>query len=360
MCPTVGVGGHISGGGYGNLLRKYGLASDQLLDVKLVTVDGRVLNRASMGDDLFWAMQGGGGASFGVILSYKLRLVAVPATVTVFRLERTLERNATDIVHKWQRIAHAIDSNLFMRMLVRPVVRSGDDMTIRASIVTLFLGKSEELVQLLKRKFPELGLRKENCLEMGWIESVLWWGNFANGTAPEILLDRNLDSADFLRRKSDYVERPISKKGLQRLWKKMIEIGRTGMAWNPYGGKMSEIGSSATAFPHRSGNLFKIQYSVSWEEPGEEADEKFNAQIRELHGFMTPFVSRNPRRAFLNYRDLDIGVNDNGERRYEQGRVYGAKYFHGNFDRLVKVKSVVDPENFFWNEQSIPPLPYKA
>jgi len=62
----------------------------------------------------------------------------------------------------------------------------------------------------------------------------------------------------------------------------------------------------------------------------------------------------------LNYRDLDIGVMPKGGNDFNQGRVYGEKYFGVNFDRLVKVKNDVDPQNFFRNEQSIPTLPSKA
>ncbi|VFQ98199.1 unnamed protein product [Cuscuta campestris] len=40
-----------------------------------------------------------------------------------------------------------------------------------------------------------------------------------------------------------------------------------------------------------------------------------------------------------------------------QARVWGVKYFKNNFDRLVRVKTMVDPQDFFRNEQSIPPLP---
>uniref|UniRef100_A0A1J3DKP6 Reticuline oxidase-like protein n=1 Tax=Noccaea caerulescens TaxID=107243 RepID=A0A1J3DKP6_NOCCA len=75
---------------------------------------------------------------------------------------------------------------------------------------------------------------------------------------------------------------------------------------------------------------------------------------------MTGFVSKNPRNAYLNYRDVDIGVNDHGPNSYKEGEVYGRKYFGNNFDRLVKVKTAVDPDNFFRNEQSIPTLPSKA
>jgi len=123
---------------------------------------------------------------------------------------------------------------------------------------------------------------------------------------------------------------------------------------------MSQIPASATPFPHRAGNLFKVQYSVNWDEAGHELDKNYTTQIRKLHGYMTPFVSKNPRSAYLNYRDLDIGINHFGKNSYAEGQVYGAKYFNGNFDRLVKVKTAVDPGNFFRSQQSIPTLPKKA
>jgi hypothetical protein len=359
VCPTVGVGGHLSGGGYGNMLRKYGLSVDNVLDAQIVDVNGKLLDRKAMGEDLFWAICGGGGGSFGVIISYKIKLVPVPKTVTVFRVERTLDQNATDVVYKWQLVAPTISNDLFMRMLLQPVTRKGKQ-TIRASIVTLYLGDSDSLVALLGKEFPELGLKKENCNETSWIQSVLWWANFDLGTSPDVLLDRNPNDANFLKRKSDYVQKPIPKDGLEWLWKKMIDVGKTGLVFNPYGGRMSEIPASATPFPHRAGNLYKIQYSVNWQEAGKEADNKFMTQIRRLHSYMTSFVSKNPRSAFLNYRDLDIGVMVPNKDSFEQGSVYGYKYFNDNFDRLVKVKTAVDPENFFRNEQSIPTLPRKA
>ena len=364
ICPTVGVGGHLSGGGYGNMLRKHGLSVDHVLDAKLVDVNGKILDKESMGEDLFWAIRGGGGASFGVILSYKIKLITVPETVSVFRIERSLdeEENVTDIVYKWQQVAPTTDDNLWMRMLIQPVsskVNKGEK-TIRISILTMFLGNAEELVALLDKDFPELGLKKDGVMEMSWIESVVWWANYDNGTSPSVLLDRNPDSANFLKRKSDYVQTPISKDGLEWLWKRMIELGKTGLVFNPYGGKMNEIPASATAFPHRAGNLFKIQYSMNWDEEGIELEKNYTAQIRRLYSYMTPFVSKNPRSAFLNYRDLDIGINNNDKNSYEEGEVYGVKYFNDNFHRLVKVKTAVDPHNFFRNEQSIPINPSRA
>ena len=99
---------------------------------------------------------------------------------------------------------------------------------------------------------------------------------------------------------------------------------------------------------------------MTWDEAGSEAEKNFLTQARRLHSYMTAFVSKNPRSAFLNYRDLDIGTNNFGEESFEQGEVYGRKYFNNNFKRLVKVKNAVDPQNYFRNDQSIPVLPNKS
>lgn len=67
-------------------------------------------------------------------------------------------------------------------------------------------------------------------------------------------------------------------------------------------------------------------------------------------------MSKFPRAAYLNYRDLDLGTNKESNVSYLEARVWGLKYFKGNFKRLAQVKSKVDPKNFFRNEQSIPLL----
>ncbi|XP_021771620.1 berberine bridge enzyme-like 21 [Chenopodium quinoa] len=355
VCPTVGVGGHFSGGGYGNMIRKHGLTVDHIIDAVIIDVQGRILNRTTMGEDLFWAIRGGGGASFAVVVSYTVNLVPVPETVTVFTIKRFLSDGATDLVYKWQLLMKDIDHNLFIRLLLQPAndEKQKGNLTVRVTFMSLFLGDSNSLVSLLDEKFPELGLKKQDCFEMSWARSVMYWGNYDNNTSLEVLLNRSYTNI-YLKRKSDYVQKPITKVGLELLWKKLIELKRIGLVFNSYGGRMNEISSSDTPFPHRRGNLFKIQYSADWKVGGKMDDDLNMGLIREIYEFMTPYVSKNPRGAYINYRDVDIGVSRNWT--YKEGEVYGRKYFMGNFDRLVKVKTLVDPNNFFRYEQSIPIL----
>ena len=58
---------------------------------------------------------------------------------------------------------------------------------------------------------------------------------------------------------------------------------------------------------------------------------------------MTPYVSKNPREAYLNYRDLDSGTNNQGYTSYKKASIWAKRYFKNNFDRLVHVKTTVDP-----------------
>ncbi|KAL1214976.1 Berberine bridge enzyme-like 26 [Cardamine amara subsp. amara] len=131
------------------------------------------------------------------------------------------------------------------------------------------------------------------------------------------------------------------------------------MIWNPYGGMMAKISESEIPFPHRKGVIFKIQYLTVWPD-SDTRSSKHIKWIKDLYRYMMPYVSSNPRQAYVNYRDLDLGKNKkNAKSSFKRSQVWGAKYFKDNFKRLVLIKSMVDPENFFRHEQSIPvnPIP---
>jgi FAD binding domain/Berberine and berberine like len=87
-CTTVGVAGLLQGGGFGSFSKRYGLAAASLLEAEIVTADGktRVVN-AAQEPDLFWALKGGGGGTFGVLTRLTLATHELPATFGAVRLD---------------------------------------------------------------------------------------------------------------------------------------------------------------------------------------------------------------------------------------------------------------------------------
>jgi FAD/FMN-containing dehydrogenase len=78
-CTDVGVAGLIQSGGFGSFSKGFGTAAASLLEAEIVTADGvaRTVNACS-DPDLFWAIKGGGGGSWGVVTRVTLRTHDLP------------------------------------------------------------------------------------------------------------------------------------------------------------------------------------------------------------------------------------------------------------------------------------------
>lgn len=74
-CPTVALaGGYTQGGGHGPLSTKFGPAVDQVLEWEVVTGTGKLLQASpTENPDLFWALSGGGGGTYGVVISMTVK-----------------------------------------------------------------------------------------------------------------------------------------------------------------------------------------------------------------------------------------------------------------------------------------------
>uniref|UniRef100_A0A0E0E432 Uncharacterized protein n=1 Tax=Oryza meridionalis TaxID=40149 RepID=A0A0E0E432_9ORYZ len=125
--------------------------------------------------------------------------------------------------------------------------------------------------------FPELGVTASDCIEMMWIQSVLYFAFYGTGKPLEMLLDRGTGKPD---------------KYLKANW--LLKDGAGLLILDPYGGEMVRVVPVATPFPHRQA-LYNIQYYGFWSESRVAAAEKHMGWIRGLYGEMEPYVSKNRR-----------------------------------------------------------------
>ncbi|CAH9092070.1 unnamed protein product [Cuscuta europaea] len=358
LCPSLGVGGHISGGGYGTIMRRHGLAVDNVEDARIVDANGRIRDRHAMGEEVFWAIRGGSASSFGIILSWKLNLVPVPSTVTVFTVAKTLEDGGTKIMSKWLNVADKLHDDLFIRVITSVVNATGKGQTtVQTAYNSVFLGSSDRLLQIMGESFPELGLTKQDCIEMSWIESVLYIAGYPANTPPEVLLQGKSLFKNYFKAKSDFITERIPETGLEGLWKKLRQEESPLVIWNPFGGMMGKIPERQTPFPHRKGVICMMQYLTLWNDPSQESEKKHMDWMGGLYDYMADYASESPREAYVNYRDLDLGTNKSGNATFDQAMSWGYKYYKDNILRLVLAKTKFDPDNFFQHEQSIPVLP---
>ena len=151
-CTTVGVAGLVQGGGFGSFSKTYGVAAASLLEAEIVTADGRVRTvNAAQEADLFWALKGGGGGTFGVVTRLTLRTHDLPST---FGLLHWSLRATSDAAFR-RLLAAFVD--LYAERLFNP--RWGEQASARPGnrfeALMLFQGLNEGEARAAWRPFTE-------------------------------------------------------------------------------------------------------------------------------------------------------------------------------------------------------------
>src|SRR5215212_218235 len=251
LVRQTGIAGLPLGGGHGFLMRKYGLACDNLLSVDLVTAEGRLL-RASADEnaDLFWGLRGGGG-SFGVATSFEYRLNEVGPVlggVLIYPLAR-----AKEIFRIYRDVTSAAPDDLTMYASLGTL----PDGTQVAALPVCYTGPIAEGERLLG-PLRESGLLLDD--QVGPIPYTALQSILENFNPPGM---RNYWKSDYMTQLSDdaidlLVEEYPS-----------VPAPHTHLVIEQMGGAVSQVGEDETAIGHRNAPYNLIIIGM-WAEPGED------------------------------------------------------------------------------------------
>jgi FAD/FMN-containing dehydrogenase len=103
-CTTVCLGGLVQSGGFGSFSRRYGTVASNLLEAEVVTADGQIrIANACNNPDLFWALKGGGGGTFGVVSKMTFKLHDLPELfgAAIFTINATSDDAYRRLIHEF-------------------------------------------------------------------------------------------------------------------------------------------------------------------------------------------------------------------------------------------------------------------
>ncbi|MHA7262846.1 FAD-binding oxidoreductase [Arthrobacter sp. TMN-37] len=331
-CATVGVAGLTVGGGVGVLTRAYGLTSDALRSVEIVTAGGEVVTAgAGENEDLLWACRGGGG-QVGIVTSLTFETVPAPTITTVF-LEWAFA-DAVPVILAWQRWAPGADPRLWSTLKLLSGARH-DGPTIQ--LTATWTGPSAEIDgQLAGLHEASRALPLVNSVQPDRTYTDVMFG-YAGCTG--VLVEQcTTGEGGALQREafsatSHVPYELLDADGAAALVERCLrghELGavEAAVSMDALGGAVRDLPDASTGFGHR-GAYATVQYTATYDEGADPAP--FDGFVRESRSSMVPFWGDG---AYFNYSDSTLADP-------------GAAYFGTNAARLAEIRARVDPAGVF-------------
>ena len=316
----TGVGGLVTGGGFGRLARRFGLSVDNLLSVDVVTADGD-FQRASADEnpDLFWGVRGGGG-NFGVVTSFEFRLHPMQRQVLAGQIMYPISR-VRDVLALYGEYGPLVPDELQVDCVV--VLPPGGAPGV-AGFGICYSGPPSQADRVLA-PLRRLGTPLQDTVQGTDYVALQRSGDTDDFRAQASYLKSGFMRdipADFISAVADRLEGHPD-----RLTQIILVQG---------GGAIGRVPNQATAFAQREefANLLCI---VGWPYPTDGSEHI--AWIRQFWPALEPFT-----RGFYT-NDLEADAT---------AEAINANY-RGNFNRLVAVKNRYDPDNLFRLNANVEP-----
>jgi FAD/FMN-containing dehydrogenase len=339
-CPTVGFGGLVQGGGIGVLTRAYGLTSDSVRAVDLVTADGKLRQvNSSTDSDLFWAVRGGGGGSFGAATGFTVAVKPAP-TVQTFYYAWPFE-HANQLLEQWQIWIAGADRRITStcKLLSDP-----GSATQTALIAGTWIGKASDLTKQLNPLLSKLPKPATTVVHSHtYAEAMLLEAGCSTGTASACITNAMTpanrqafaatSSVLYGKLNSLAIRTVVDNANAAMNLTGLIEGG---VSFDSLGGAMLDLDDDSTAFAHRDAAAI-VQYTATYGQGLQPT--MYDSYVRTFRSTMGLWMGTD---AYVNYADPTI-VD------------YGAAYWSDSYPRLQQVKKRYDPNELFTFPQAVRP-----
>ena len=371
QCPGVGVSGFTLGAGLSPFSRSYGLGIDNLLEMTIVTADGKVVTVGEHSTDryekdLFWALRGGGGGNFGVTVEFKSRLHKLKDCAASI-IGRDISKSSATTTGRvccgeigWKLPEEQDRFDSMMRtfndwqipdeVTVDAIWLFDDKRQLWGQMTMLFNGPMDKYIEVCARLLawqPSLNNVEEMhyadwaVQQEGFDVTSVVYHHHASFILPEHSITDEvtrkfnslmLDARDILNAQPD----PPAPAAAHPSTVVGKPYSNAHLLWDHIGGASSRIGASETAFPWREGH-YVTTIKTQWVEPSQaKAWYEFTAKCkRELQQYAV-----NGTAAYINYID-DTVPN------------WQEAYYGCNYPRLQAIKKHWDPEQFWRFDMAI-------
>jgi len=335
IVSETGVGGLALGGGIGWFSRKHALTCDNFLSLKLVTASGEIVTASETEHpDLFWALHGGGG-NFGAVTEFEFKAHKFGPEM---RIGVALHHpdDAVQALAEYAQIYPELPDHV------------GWHAALKQSMPGLpFVPEPLRGKRLLLMIVMYLADSKEDEGDK-LVERLIGVGNPAAkamtvmpfGARVQKLLDPEFPNGNRYYTKEAHINE-LPEKALEILVSKWGEMKMSGeIEIIGLGGAMARVSTDATAFANRHHNWW-LNFALHWDDA--ELDASNIAQIRAAHEALKPWLGTGVYANMLNFDEADRLID-----------AYGGQE---SYDRLARVKTQYDPDNFFRsNNAAIAPI----
>jgi FAD/FMN-containing dehydrogenase len=315
---SVGVGGLTLGGGMGWMVRRHGLAIDNLASARVVTADGRLLTASDEEHpDLFWAIRGGGG-NFGIVVDFDFdaqEVTTVHHGVATYQLD-----DPADLVTRWRDAMRAAPEELSSTLALMPQLPG---RPASAMLLLCYAGPPETPPTVADAAIEPL-------LELGTVTEA----TIAERRYAEVLEDAQHPPGIRMVARNTLVPR-LDEGVIDAVVTAHRGPAPTAIAIRSLGGAFARVPADATAFAHRDAEVMVVGgLMMPSGTPGAEVDQALG-----------------PWRAVA-ARGTGTYINFQGSATAED---LAAAYPPATLARLAAVKQTYDPGNVFARNHNVVP-----